>query len=337
MSTPLVPLRFERHFLEKVWGGRTLERVLGFELPGAGPVGETWEIVDRERENSIVAEGPFQGRTLHELMTERGAEVLGSAPAGKDGRFPLIVKYIDASQNLSVQVHPDEASAERLGGGAEAKTEAWYVVDVAEDARLFCGLRPGVDADALSRGVTDGEVVATLAEWEVQAGDCVTVSGGTVHAIGAGVTILEVQQNSDTTYRLYDWGRVGLDGRPRETHVQEALASVDFARDAVAPAQPHWIDEAAGYRRARLAETHVFTMDALALEYPVEFDTDGAYRIYAVTEGAGTLGVKGSDEEWGLVAGDVWLVPAVCGYHRLAPAGGALKLVQAIPGLRGTR
>ena len=267
MSASLGPLRFARRFVEKPWGGRTLERILGFVLPPGVPVGETWEIVDRAAENSVVAEGAQRGRSLRELMETHADAILGDAPAGKEGRFPVLVKYIDASENLSVQVHPDEDSAGRLGGGAEAKTEAWYVIDAAEGGALYCGLRPDVRAEDFGRiarstsispaspDSSGGEIVGALARWEVRAGDCMAVPGGTVHAIGAGVTILEVQQNSDTTYRLYDWGRVGLDGRPRETHVEQALVCARFGEEERAPVQARWSADEHGVRTAPLADT----------------------------------------------------------------------------------
>jgi len=341
MTAALGPLLFERHFVEKVWGGRSLERRPGFELPAGARIGETWEIVDRDEERSVVARGRHRGRTLGELMAERGAEIVGDAPmaptgaaGGEGGRFPLLVKYIDASENLSVQVHPDESAARRLGRGAEPKTEAWYVVGAAGDAALYCGLRPDVDADELARIAAGPEVVDALVRWSVRPGDCMAVPGGTVHAIGAGVTILEVQQNSDTTYRLYDWGRVGLDGRPRETHVEEALACARLGRPARPPARPDWSRSEDGLRSARLVDNALFTLDGLALSASVRMDTrqgdERSYRIYAVVEGSGRLDVEGDEgEAWRLAPGDVWLVPAACGYHRVTPDEGRLTLIRA--------
>jgi len=323
MSPTLEPLRFERRFLEKVWGGRALERRPGLALP-PGKIGETWEIVDREHENSVVAEGARRGTTLRELMAQCGKNVLGKAPAGKAGRFPLLVKYIDASENLSVQVHPDDESAQRIGGGAEAKTEAWYVVDARPGSVLYAGLRPEVSARDFER-VADGPgVIETLLSWEVQRGDCLLVPGGTVHAISAGVTILEVQQNSDTTYRLWDWGRAG-----REMHVEQALRCIRFGAPERAPVRPRWFAER-DQRVAQLARSKHFGLNVLAIEKPVRRSTLSQYQIYAVLAGQGRLRLMSGEESWTLRTGDVWLIPASCGYHHVEPVGGELTLGQML-------
>jgi len=321
------PLRFERRLLEKVWGGRALERCLGFALSPDVPVGETWEVVDRGEASSVVAEGEHAGRTLHELMRDHGPDLLGAAPSGTGGRFPLLVKYIDASRDLSVQVHPDDETARRLGGGAEGKTEAWYVVDVAEGGRLYAGLRPEVTLEEFTKIAAGPEVEGALLEWSVRPGDCLLVPGGTVHAIGAGVTILEVQQNSDTTYRLYDWGRLGLDGKPRDTHVDRALPCIRFGAEPRPPAAPRWEETSSTLRTAPLARSEYFEMTGLALSGATCFDTTGRYRILAVVGGGGELVVSASDRRHRLDRGDVWLVPAACGEYRLEPETHELKLV----------
>jgi len=321
VNTRLEPLRFERRCLEKVWGGRALERNPGIALP-PGKIGETWEIVDRDGENSIVAEGGLKGLSLRELMKRHPKDLLGKAPAGKEGRFPLLVKYIDATENLSVQVHPDDESARRIGGDAEAKTEAWYVVDARPGSVLYAGLRPSVTAREFESVASGPGVVETLLAWKVERGDCLLVPGGTVHAISGGVTILEVQQNSDTTYRLWDWGRAG-----RETHVAQALACIRFGDPERRPVRPAWFRERE-HEVAQLARSKHFGMNALRLTEPVRRSTLSQFQIYAVVEGRGTL--RWNDQERALAPGDVWLVPASCGYHHLAPENGALSLVQML-------
>ena len=324
-DTRLEPLRFERHFLAKVWGGRSLERRPGFALP-EGKIGETWEVVDREGENSLVATGGLRGFSLRELMKRHGKDVLGNVPAGKEGRFPLLVKYIDAAANLSVQVHPDDDSAARLAAtldpGAEAKSEAWYIVDAKPGSRIYAGLRPDVTARDFER-VADGPgVLEALLAWDVKPGDCLLVPGGTVHAISAGVTILEVQQNSDTTYRLWDWGRSG-----RETHVRQALACIRFGEPERGPIRPRWFPEGE-LEVAHLARCKHFGMNALRLTRPVRRSTQSQFNLYAVLEGDGRL--RWGEEERALEPGDVWLVPASCGYHHFEPAGGELLLVHTL-------
>ncbi len=330
MSGPLGPLRFQRRFLEKPWGGRALERRPGIALPAGARVGETWELVDREAENSLVAEGAPEGLALRALMEADARALLGKAPAGKGGRFPLLVKYIDAAEELSVQVHPDDLCAARLGGSAEAKTEAWYVVDAAPGAALYAGLKPGVTRADLARIGSTPEVVEALWRFEVAPGDCMVVPGGTVHAIGRGVTILEVQQNSDTTYRLWDWGRVGLDGRPRETHLEAALEAASYGAPRRPPVQAVWEDKGA-LARAPLARSRFFGMNALRVREEARLATGGQFQIYAVLEGRGTLRAREGGARM-LSPGDVWLVPAACGYHWVAPAAGAegLLLVQLL-------
>lgn len=313
--TLIEPLKFERRFLAKVWGGRALESKPGFALPPEQKIGETWELVDRVDENSSVARGELAGRSLGELMQAHGRAILGQAPAGKHGRFPLLVKYIDAAENLSVQVHPDDESAARVPG-AEAKTEAWYIVDVRPGAKLYAGLRADVTREHFARVAAGPGVVDTLLAWDVRAGDCLLVPGGTVHAISAGVTILEVQQNSDTTYRLWDWGRAG-----RETHVAQALEVIGFGAPPPAPMTPRWLRGAEG-DLAQLAASPHFAMDSLRLRARTRRTTREQFQIYAVLEGAASLHWSGRD--YRLERGDVWLVPACVGEHDLVPAGEAL-------------
>jgi mannose-6-phosphate isomerase len=330
IESALEPLRFERRLLEKVWGGRALERRFGFALPPGKGVGESWELVDRPGEDSVVAAGAFRGRTLGELVRARSREVLGRARPGKDGRFPLLVKYIDARENLSVQVHPDGEAARRLGGGAEPKTEAWYVLDVAPGAVLYAGLEPGVAREEFARVAAGPGVVERLRRLAVRPGDCVFVPGGTVHAIGGGVTILEVQENSDTTYRLWDWGRVG-----RETHVEAALACVRYGEPVRArpepaspPAEPPSTSSDDGVRRRPLVRCDLFEMELLETDASVRVPASDRFQAYAVVSGGGALSVAGRSETFPLALGDVWLVPAACGAHVLEAGSGELAAVR---------
>lgn len=244
----LYPLTFVPRFKELVWGGARLATELGKSCPPAKRIGESWEMVDLPDDQSRVAEGPLAGRTLHELVVEYRDELLGPV-ATADGRFPLLVKYIDAARTLSVQVHPDEDAALKLGG--RPKHEAWYILGAEPGAKLYVGLQPGTTREMLQRAIADDDVESLLVEIEPQVGDLVPVEPGTVHAIGAGVLLAEVQQPSDTTYRLHDWGRVGLDGRPRPLHVYEALESVDFAAEVTRGGTMHY----AGHFLIRIYDT----------------------------------------------------------------------------------
>jgi mannose-6-phosphate isomerase len=216
-------LQFQPIYQERIWGGRRLQTLLGRELPPGPPIGESWDIVDRPEAQSRVRRGRFGGSTLRELIEHHSAEIMG--PAWKPSApFPLLVKWLDCSERLSLQVHPPAAVAAGLGG--EPKTENWYVAHSAPGASLFVGLKAGVTPAGFTKAVADGTAEECVNKVSVAAGDSVLVRSGQVHAIGAGNLILEIQQNSDTTYRLYDWGRVGLDGKPRKLHVEESMRSI---------------------------------------------------------------------------------------------------------------
>ncbi|MEZ5978645.1 MAG: type I phosphomannose isomerase catalytic subunit [Planctomycetota bacterium] len=320
------PLRFERVCLEKVWGGRALESALGIHLPGHGPIGETWELVDREKEQSIVADGPLAGATLGELVRDAGEALLGDARPTPEGRFPLLVKFLDASAPLSVQVHPDEEGARRQGGGSEPKTEAWYFLR--DGGEVWCGLRDGVDRARFEAALDAGKPSELLASHAVRGGDALVVRGGTVHAIGAGVTLLEVQQNSDTTYRLDDWGRVGLDGLPRDLHRAQGLEVTRFGEPAPAPAAPVWRDAGPGVRSAALGATPWFELEALELDGQAARTTKGRFQAYVCVRGTAILFAPFGGRTTHLATGDVVLVPAVLGDHRLAPGSDTARLVR---------
>jgi mannose-6-phosphate isomerase len=219
------PLVFEPLFMERIWGGRRLETLLGKHLPPGVRIGEAWEMVDREEAQSVVHEGPFRGWTLHELWCERREQIFG--PGLPDSpRFPLLCKILDAQERLSVQVHPPAEVAPRLGG--EPKTEMWYLLDASLDSDLYAGLKCGVDRAGFEQALHEGRVAELIHSFPIKAGDAMFIPSGRVHAIGAGNLIVEVQQNSDTTYRVFDWNRLGLDGKPRELHVAESVASINF-------------------------------------------------------------------------------------------------------------
>lgn len=212
--------------MERVWGGRQLETLYGKALPPGVPIGESWELVDRPEAQSVVAEGPLAGNTLHTLWNEHRASLFGQRHAGAGERFPLLFKLLDAAERLSVQVHPPEAVAPELHG--EPKTEMWYVTAAQADADIFAGLAAGSDRAGFEAALEKGEVEGLLHRLPTRAGDCIFIPSGRVHAIGGGNVIVEVQQNSDTTYRVFDWNRLGLDGKPRELHIEASMRSIDF-------------------------------------------------------------------------------------------------------------
>ena len=222
----LYPLTFHPIFKDRVWGGREMERLYGKNLPPGRPIGESWEISDRPGDASVIANGPLAGKNLRWLMENHRAELLGDAKPANENRFPLLCKILDAREKLSLQVHPPAGKATETGG--EPKTEMWFIADGAPGAELFAGLKRGVTRAEFEKKVETGEVADCLHRIPVRTGDAMFLPSGRVHAIGAGIVIFEIQQNSDTTCRVFDWNRAGLDGKPRELHVAQSLASIDF-------------------------------------------------------------------------------------------------------------
>jgi mannose-6-phosphate isomerase len=222
----LYPFTFQPIFKERIWGGRELERLYSKQLPPGKTIGESWEISDRPGDASVIASGPLAGKNLRWLMENHAVEVLGDAKPAAAGRFPLLCKILDAREKLSLQVHPPASKAAELHG--EPKTEMWFIADAAPDASLYVGLKRGVTRVEFEKKISNGSVADCFHRIPVRAGDAMFLPSGRVHAIGDGLVIFEIQQNSDTTYRVFDWNRVGLDGKPRELHIAQSLASIDF-------------------------------------------------------------------------------------------------------------
>lgn len=300
----LHPLVFQPIFKDRVWGGRNLERLYGKKLPPGKPIGESWEITDRPEGVSVVAEGPLAGKDLRWLMENHREELLGKHD--KSERFPLLIKLLDAEEKLSVQVHPPAASAKSLGG--EPKTEMWYIADAKPGAELYAGLREGVTREEFENRIQNGTVADCIHRVPVQSGDVMFLPSGRVHAIGAGLVIFEIQQNSDTTYRVFDWNRTGLDGKPRELHIKESLASIDFQDYA-----PNLI----GSKYSRnptlavryLVENPLFKVDACKVKRGQRFYLrSDTFQILAILKGALTIQYR--EMEFKLVPGQFCLLPA---------------------------
>src|SRR5208283_4546370 len=241
---------------------------------------ESWEVADHGTDQSVVDQGPLAGTTLGELVRQRGAELLGCHHP--QPRFPLLVKFLDAAQSLSVQVHPNDEQAARLNPPDLGKTEAWYILSAEPGSLIYAGLRPGVDRQQLADAIRQGTCGNLLHQFEPQAGDCLFVPAGTVHALGAGLLVAEVQQSSDTTFRLFDWNRVGPDGKPRPLHVERGLAVVDFKRGPVDPVQPQptdrpWV--------SRLVACEKFIMDRCDFDLPQAIGGDDRFHIVCVLQG----------------------------------------------------
>lgn len=304
----LYPFTFRPIFKERVWGGRALERLYGKNLPAGVPIGESWEISDRPGDASVIANGPLAGKDLRWLMTHHERELLGDATSA-NGRFPLLIKILDAQEKLSLQVHPPASKAAELKG--EPKTEAWYIAEAAPGAELYVGLKRGVKRAEFEQKIKTGEVAECFHRVPVKAGDTMFLPSGRVHAIGAGLVIFEIQQNSDTTYRVFDWNRVGLDKKPRELHVAESLASIDFGDFEPGLVSEKYRDEVTLERRSLVKDT-LFEIEEFYSAYEVELviESDKA-RVLAVVKGK--VRVVGNSVEVSLSPGEFCLVPAKIG------------------------
>lgn len=308
--------------MPKVWGGRRLDDFVPGGLEIEGPVGEVWNVADRDDSSSVVAGGTFDGRSLSGLMLSERDDLLGDASASAADRFPLMVKYLDADQPLSVQVHPDAICAEKLGG--EPKDECWYVIAAGEDAHVYLGLAEGVDASAFASGASDHHVVDLLQRHDVRAGQFLSVPAGTVHAIGPGVTLVEVQENADTTWRVYDWDRPGLNGQPRELHLDQALRAINYDDRPVGPVTPSYEGSVNG--RAPLFTGPTFLVEALRVNEPMALETGRKPSVCVVLSGKAELEYEGGTVN--IRRGESWLIPAALGAHRLQAADGDLELLR---------
>ncbi|MFV0415085.1 MAG: type I phosphomannose isomerase catalytic subunit [Chthoniobacterales bacterium] len=221
------PIFFESIFMERVWGGRSFADRYGRDLPPDAVIGESWECVDRSEAQSQVRGGEFDGLSLHELWSKHRARIFGEAYVGHSSeRFPILIKLLDAREKLSVQVHPPVEKAAALGG--EPKTEMWYFLDCDPGASIYAGLRAGTTRAAFENSLKNEGVEGLIHSIPVSEGRSIFIESGRLHAIGGGNLIVEIQQNSDTTYRVYDWNRMGLDGKPRDLHIAASMESIDF-------------------------------------------------------------------------------------------------------------
>lgn len=302
-------------YFEKVWGGRRLER-LGKTLPAGKPIGESWELADLPTTSASgaggaaartsIVNGPLAGRTIHDALMAWGPDLLGAAAPTEGGEFPLLVKFLDARENLSVQVHPSPAYA-AANRGANLKTESWYVLDAEPGSVIYKGVRPGVTPEAFKAHLDEGSVVDDLVAVPAVVGECHNLPSGTLHALGAGVLVAEVQTPSDTTFRVFDWGRAG-----RALHVREAMECIDFVP---APAATRFDDAAAALNHGfcRLVTTEYFSIDEARLpaggRRPVS--PMGMCAVLVVLEGTCILRSGGyGAEAVPLHAGQTAVVPA---------------------------
>ena len=325
------PLIFEPIFKPKIWGGRKLQKLLAKCLPEGQRIGESWELADLEDDQSVIANGPARGCTLGELVREWGTDLIGRAPLF-EGRFPLLIKFLDATETLSVQVHPDEAMARRMGGRVRVKNEAWYVIDADEHGFIYRGVREGVDADTLQQAIDSQHVESVLNRIRARQGHCYYLPSGTIHALGAGVTVAEVQTPSDVTYRVYDWNRVDPStGRPRKLHLEQALQSVHYDTGPIEE-EKHQHVASVWTAVTSLVRCQSFVIERVRIvdgvEQPIPYQE---FVIWIVLEGQGAIAYGDGDSSVAFQAGNTVLMPASLENGRVKTEGNCMWLEVSIP------
>ena len=326
-QTPLYPLRFEPIYQYRLWGGRRLANLLAAPLPRDGPIGEAWLLSDRDDHPSLVANGPLKGWTIAQLFKQLPEQLLGKA-AGRFTRFPLLLKFLDVRNTLSVQVHPSDQRTRYIPAGETGKTEAWVVLEANSQSRVYVGLKPGTTADGLRRAIANKTVVGHLAYFTPKPGDAVLVPAGTVHSLGE-VVVFEVQENSDVTFRLYDWDHIDTKtGQPRPLQVDQAMACIDFAQVAIGPVVPV-VEEVKPVLRERLFLCEHFGLWRIRGESPFLVGAAGTPRVLVCLAGDGQLEHDGANYAVG--KGDVLLLPAMVGACLLRPRGTITLLDISLP------
>jgi len=326
-QTALYPLRFEPIYQYRLWGGRRLADLLAAPLPGDGPIGEAWVLSDRDDHASRVADGPLKGRTIGQLMEQSPEQLLGKL-AGRFSRFPLLLKFLDVREMLSLQVHPADARKDLLPAGETGKTEAWVVLEAGTKSRIYAGLKSGITADDLRRAVAGGVVADDVASFTPKQGDSVFIPAGTVHSLG-DVVVFEIQENSDVTFRLDDWGHIDpKTGRPRALQIDQALSVINMAQGEIAPVAPV-VEETKPVERERLFDCDHFRLWRLRGQSPFAVGAAGAPRVLVCIEGTGR--VEHGGQTYAAAKGDVLLLPAAVGVGAFRPSGAVTLLEVALP------
>lgn len=328
----MYPLRFEPLFRRYIWGGHRLSDYLAKEI-GNDSAAESWEIVDHEDDQSVVRYGDLTGMSLRQIIADSGSDLIGERvmarisspdlPVHLQNRFPLLLKFLDANRHLSVQVHPDDEFGATLDPPDLGKTEAWYVMHADQGAKIFAGLKPDVTEELFREAVENDDTESTLHSFEPKQGDCVFIPAGTMHAIGAGLLIAEIQQASDTTFRVYDWGRVDQDGQRRPLHIEQAISATDFEQGPVGAVPPrttgvsNWMN---------LVSCEKFVMNRGTQSGPFQIGGNGRFRILAITKGS--VEISGDPSGRRLNVGETSLIPACLGSVDLQPGPDGVELLE---------
>jgi mannose-6-phosphate isomerase len=317
--TPLYPLLLKPALHTKVWGGRKLAEVMHKDLPTAEPYGESWEMHD----TAVIANGPLANMTMADALAQYGADLIGPGGKAEDG-LPLLAKILDAADWLSVQVHPNDDQARQLEGQPRGKTEAWYVLSAEPNAKLVIGVHPGTSRAEIAHAIRGNTLEKMLVYADVQQGDVLFIPAGTIHALGPGLLIYEIQQSSDTTYRLYDWGRMGLDGKPRDLHIDKSLAVSNTDKlPEIRRVQPN------GQQTVSVVSSPFFTtlLHNISAERPFTHSGEPR-RFHILTCTEGNLTVEAGGQQIALGMGQTAFIPYAVGGFTLSGAGRVLDSFQ---------
>ena len=317
------PLRFRPVFKRTIWGGRRLAEQLGKPIGPESDFAESWEIVDHGEDQSVVDGGPLDGNTLQQLISKHGDWLLGSGFRGS--AFPLLLKYLDCNRVLSVQVHPDDEYGAKMPQPDLGKTEAWYIVAADPDSLVYAGLQPSVDRASLQEAIAAGQAEQALHSFHPEPGDVIYIPAGTVHALGAGLLVAEIQQSSDTTFRLFDWNRVDARGKARPLHLDQGLEVADYDSGPVAPRR--YEPTQSGWQA--MVSSDKFQLHLLALG-SARFGGDGKFHLITVPQGNATL-VCG-EESILLQTGETVMLPAAIDPCELTVAEGGVVMGMDMPG-----
>jgi mannose-6-phosphate isomerase len=324
----LYPLRFDPIYQYRLWGGRRLSGLLSAPLPGDGPIGEAWVLSDRTDYQSLVSNGPLKGQMLGQLMEQFPEQLMGRL-SSRFRRFPLLLKFLDAREMLSVQVHPSDAHPELIPSDDTAKTEAWVVIEAEKGSQIYAGLKSGTNAGILGEALDDGTIADHLVCIAPKPGDAIFIPAGTVHTLGNDVVVFEVQQNSDVTFRLYDWGHIDPETKePRPLQVDQAFACIEFGPSDSGLVAPR-VETIKPVVRERLFDCHAFLLWRVRGQDRFTVGTTAEPRVLVGIEGSGQI-VHGCTP-YAVGKGDVWLLPAEAGECAFQPSGKATLLEIAIP------
>jgi mannose-6-phosphate isomerase len=327
-QTQLYPLRFDPIYQYRLWGGRRLGSLLSAPLPGDGPIGEAWVLSDRTDHQSLVTNGPLKGQTLGQVMEQFREQLMGKL-SSRFRRFPLLLKFLDAREMLSVQVHPSAAHPELIPAGDTAKTEAWVVIEAERGSQIYAGLKSGTTPGILRQSLNDGTIADHLVCIAPKPGDAVFIPAGTVHTLGNDVVVFEVQQNSDVTFRLYDWGHIDPETKkPRPLEVDQAFACIGFGASDSGLAAPR-VETTTPVERERLFDCHAFLLWRVLGQEQFTVGATAEPRVLVGIEGSGQITHNGT--VFAVGRGDVWLLPAEAGECAFQPSGEVTLLEIAIP------